>query len=178
LTELGGSEKNAPDDVLKRFSTFDEAWWLQVLRSVRQDQNDSLTDACLSFVLERARSLRSVWKRKGDLTDQQLKDLNSRADNFFSSGNGRMLLAEKRRRLLQMGILLNVFKFKPYTMREESKESVMLVKSKHRVEPASKVSPLIRNVISIWQEDIHIYAFVERENSLALGEVVEAIMKD
>jgi HD superfamily phosphohydrolase len=178
LTALGGNEKNAPDDLLKRFSVFDEGWWLQVLRSVRLEQNDRLTNACLSLVLERARSLRSVWKRKGDLTPQQLIDLNSRADNFFSSGNGRMILAQKRRQLLEKGILLNVFKFKPYTMREESKQSVMLIKGKYRVEPASTVSPLIRNVISIWQEDIHIYAFVERESSLTLGEVVESIVED
>lgn len=178
LTALGGDGENAPDDLLKRFSVFDEAWWLQVLRSVRQEKNDSLTDACLSLVLERARSLRSVWKRKGDLTPQQLIDLNSRADNFFSSGNGRMILAQKRRQLLEKGILLNVFKFKPYTIREESKQSVMLIKGKYRVEPASMASPLIRNVISIWQEDIHIYAFVERESILTLDEVVDAIVKD
>jgi hypothetical protein len=178
LAVLGGSEKNNPDDLLKRFSMFDEAWWLQVLKSVRLEKNDSLTDSCLSLVLERGRSLRSVWKRKGDLTHQQLTDLNSRADNFFSSGNGRMILAEKRRQLLQMGILLNVFKFKPYTIREESRQSVMLIKGKHRVEPASIISPLIRNVTSIWQEDIHVYAFVERKSSLELSEVVEAIVKD
>jgi uncharacterized protein len=178
LTALGGDEKNDPNDLLKRFSVFDEAWWLQVLRGVQQEPNDSLTNACFSLVLERGRSLRSVWKRKGDLTHQQLTDLNSRADNFFSSGDGGMILAEKRRRLLQMGILLNVFKFKPYTMREESKQSVMLIKGKHRVEPASMVSSLIRNVISIWQEDIHIYAFVERDSPRTLTEVVDAIVKD
>jgi uncharacterized protein len=178
LTVLGDSNKSSPDVLLRQFSAFDEAWWLQVLRSVRREENDSLTDACLDLVLERGRSLRSVWKRKGDLKPEQLTVLNSRADSFFSSGNGRMILAQKRRQLLQMGILINVFKFKPYTIREESKQSVMLIKGKHRVEPASMVSPLIRNVVSIWQEDIHIYAFVERESKLTLNEVVEAIVND
>jgi HD superfamily phosphohydrolase len=178
LAALGGSESSAPDELLKRFSVFDDAWWLQILRNVRLEQNDSLTDACLSLVLERGRSLRSVWKRKGELTAQQLADLNSRADNFFASRNGRMLFAEKRRELLRKGILLNVFKFKPYAMREQSKQSVMLIKGKQRLEPASMVSPLIRNVVSIWQEDIHIYAFVERKSGLTLSEVIDAIVKD
>jgi hypothetical protein len=127
------------------------------------------------MILDRGRTLRSVWKRKGDLSGEQFAKLNAAVDAFFPGADEKIGLVEKRRKLLDQGILINGFKFKPYLRRQETDASVMLLKSKTGTQPASQASPLIQHLWDAWQKDIHVYAFVADESNLTLDEVVEAI---
>lgn len=178
LTELGGKHANG-EDLLLRVGKFDDGWWSGVLRSMQSNPLDELTGACLNLVLDRARTLKSVWKRKGDLTDTQFQKINETTDEFFVARSGAIAAAETRRRLLRKGILLNAFKFKPYARREPDKESVMLIiENNKKTVPASRISPIIRNLYSCWEEDIHAYAFVLNENAISIDEVIAEITRE
>lgn len=169
LQELGSTNLLKKANLLKQFGRFDDTWWVQVLRKLQHDNTDPLTRACLDLVLDRARTLQSVWKRRGDLTDEQAKKINSRVDGLFASPEHAIALADKRRHLLYQGILIMPFKFKPYARCEPEADgrSVMLVKSKTGTEPASKVSPLIRHLHDLWEQEIHLYAFTQSGSSVS-----------
>jgi hypothetical protein len=177
LGELGQHNFNQRGTaLLNLFSLFDDTWWIQSLRKLQeQKKTSSLLNACLSLVLDRGRTLRSVWKRKGDLAPEELKAINEKTDRMFASPSGHIELANKRKQLLEKGVLINAFKFKPYSRRQPSGESIMLVKSKNGIQSASAMSPLIRNLSDSWAEDIHLYAFVERGSTLTLEQVVQLI---
>ena len=176
LTELGGGSGRAPQDLLDEFAVFDDSWWIQVLRKLQQNEKEPLAISALGVVLDRKRGLRSVWKRKGDLSKPQREDINAKVNTLFSSDSGQILLTNKRRQLLESGILMNAFKFKPYLRRQPTGDSVMLIKGKTRTEPASAVSPLIRHLWDIWDEDIHLYAFVRTEDTATIDDVVKLIL--
>jgi HD superfamily phosphohydrolase len=175
LTQLGASDPDGK--LLDRFAQFDDTRWFGTLRSLQSGSHDELTKSCLDLVLDRKRTLRSVWKRKGELSPEQFKRLNGAVDNFFLGSDDKLGLQEKRRQLLDQGILINAFKFKPYLRREQTDDSVMLVKARKGIQPASEASPLIKHLWDAWDKDIHIYAFVSRESNLELNEVVEAVTK-
>jgi HD superfamily phosphohydrolase len=175
LQELGSTNLLKKANLLKQFGRFDDTWWVQVLRKLQEKNADPLTRACLDLVLDRARTLQSVWKRRGDLTDEQARKINSRVDGLFASAGHAIALADKRKHLLSQGILIMPFKFKPYARCEPDGRSVMLVKSKTRTEPASKVSPLIRNLHDLWEQEIHLYAFTQSGRSVSAEDVISSL---
>jgi HD superfamily phosphohydrolase len=175
LDALESLGRNDPDS-LTSYAIFDDTWWFQSLRVFRRTSSNLLTNACLDLVLDRQRTLRSVWKRKGDLTPEQRERINSKVDGLFTSADGPIALAQKRRQLLDEGILIAPFKFNPLTRRKPDRESVMLIKSANGTVPASTVSPLIAHLRDSWEQDIHLYAFVLQDNSATLNEIVSKIL--
>ena len=177
LAELGNRDSNeSGEDLLRRFSLFDDTWLLQSLRKLQAHSTEPLLSACLSLVLDRGRTLKSVWKRKGDLQTDEFEAINGKIDKFFAVPSGKLEFASKRKGLLDKGILINAFKFRPYLRRQPTNDSVMLIKSKNRTVPASSASALINNMQEAWKGDVHLYAFVERSSSLTLGEVVQMVV--
>lgn len=178
IEELGAPSLTGKKNLLQKLAPFDDGWWVQSLRQVKKDATDSLTLACLELTLDRKRTLRSVWKRKGDLTDDQSKAINSRTGDLIAPESGTIRLANKRRQLLKEGILIMPFKFKPYARREPDKKSVMMIKSKDRIDPASTVSSLIDRLQDAWDRDIHLYAFVSTESNLSAKSVIDAVLEE
>jgi len=178
IEELGASSLAGRRDLLGKLAVFDDAWWIQVLRQIQQHESDNLTRACLNLTLDRTRTLRSVWKRKGELTEKQFRAINAKVEELIAPESGRIDLANKRRELLNDGILIMPYKFKPYARREPDKKSVMMIKTKDRTEPASTVSPLINRLQDAWDEDLHLYAFVRSDSGLTLEKVIEAVLAE
>lgn len=176
IEELGAPSLSGKADLLHRLAVFDDAWWTQVLREMEKRETDKLTRACLELTLDRRRTLRSVWKRRGDLSDKQFKAINSKVEELIAPKSGPIDLANKRRQLLQQGILIMPFKFKPYSRREPDKKSVMMIKSKGRSEPASVVSSLINHLQDAWEKDLHLYAFVAHDSNLSIDSVLGAVL--
>jgi len=176
LTELGAGDSEGSENLLREFALYDDSWWIQTLRKLQGREQERLAAAALGLVLDRKQSLRSVWKRKGDLSKGQREQINTKVNSLFASPGGLISVASKRRQLLETGILINAFKFKPYLTRQPTGDSVMLIKAKGRTEPASAVSPLIRHLWDIWNEDIHLYAFVCAEDSVSIEEVVRLVL--
>ena len=173
LGKLGSDDfRHGGTELLDEFSLFDDTWWVQSLRKLQQGTTDSLLRACLDLVLDRGRTLRSLWKRKGDLRQGEFKAINAKVDMLFAAQTGQLEFANKRKQLLERGVLINAFKFRPYLRRQPNGDSLMLIKSRGATYPASAMSSLIRNMYDAWEGDIHLYAFVERTSSLTTDEVV------
>jgi HD superfamily phosphohydrolase len=164
-------------DILERFETYDDAWWLQQLRTHDQNARDSrhggtLRNA-LDLVLRRQPRFHSVWRRRGDLNQDQIATINSLADDTTDR------LEKIRRKLQQKGILSVVHEFKPYTKIKEGKnkdESLIHVRTtKGALEPASKFSPVFAAIDSAWKGDFHMHLFAE-DPTLATEDALKLIV--
>ena len=153
--------------LLKRFATYDDPWWTGVLRSIDKEDNDELLSLSLGLVLRRQRTFHSLWKRKGDLSDKLLADLNKQAA-LAKSEPERF---ETCRRELQdkQKTLLVLHTFTPYSIRAGGGllDSILLVKTRNGLRSASALSPLIRSLDSAWQEDIHLHAFAPMNSTFS-----------
>lgn len=98
---------------LFQYAVLDDGWWFQALRSLQTSTNETLLSACLAVALDRAPKLRSIWKRKGDLTLDQLTTLREHIKGWTSPETGRVRLQETRRRLMEQGVLVTFFRFRP-----------------------------------------------------------------
>jgi HD superfamily phosphohydrolase len=180
LATLGESKplsiENA-EALLKRFATYDDPWWTEILRSIDKENNDELLSLSLGLVLRRQRTFHSLWKRKGDLSDKLLADLNKQA-GLAKSEPERF---ETSRRELQdkQKTLLVLHTFKPYSVRAGGglQDSILLVKTRHGLRPASALSPLIRSLDSAWQEDIHLHAFAPMASALSAEDLLKALSR-
>lgn len=167
---------------LKAYAELDDSWWLLQLRGLQASASEPLLSACLDLVLDRAPKLKSLWKRKGDLSVDQLAALKQCVQELTSPVAGKkMTLQATRRRLLEHGVLFCFFRFKPYVEIRDTtqKDSVMLVRSKNgELRPAARMSPLIRHLRDLWEEDIHLYAFTDRENAITIDRLVGLMTMD
>jgi HD superfamily phosphohydrolase len=172
LKGLATDEERAA--ALAEYALLDDTWCFQGLRSLQRDTSGGLLRACLDVVLDRAPKLRSIWKRKGDLSHEQLQTLRDRIKEMTSADSGTVMLAEVRRRLMEQGVLFTLFKFRPYSEDRSTGQSVMLIRSRNGSHlPASEMSPLIRGLKDLWEQDIHLYAFAEVSNSISIDRVLE-----
>jgi HD superfamily phosphohydrolase len=172
LKELATNEDRRA--ALWQYAILDDGWCFQGLRGLQKTTTEPLLSACLAVALDRAPRLRSIWKRKGDLSPAQFATLKERIKDLTSSGTGKLRLQEVRRRLIEQGVLFTLFQFRPYSEdRSANKDSVMLIRSRDgNLVPASRMSPLIRHLQDLWEEDIHLYAFAERSNPISIDEVL------
>jgi len=159
---------------LSEYAVLDDTWCFQGLRSLQKKKTTKgLLSACLDAVLDRGPKLRSLWKRKGDLSPEQFQTLRARIKEMTSADTGTVMLQEVRRRLMEKGVLFTLFRFRPYSEDRNSGESVMLIRSRNgALVPASKMSPLIRGLKELWDQDIHLYAFAEVGNQITTDDVL------
>jgi hypothetical protein len=74
-------------------------------------------------------------------------------------------------------ILIAVHRFKPYTTLYGCGDSVLLVRTRFGLQPASKMSPLLRSLEQAWKEDVHMHAFTTTDNEMNAAEVISAMNK-
>lgn len=173
------SNKEEREDALRQYSVLDDGWWFQGLRKLQANPTTPLLSSCLSVVLDRGPRLKSLWKRKGDLSDEQFDLLKKRVKSLLSSESGKVGLQGAKQRLLEKGVLFTSFRFTPYAVDRASGESAMRIRSKNgELVSASKMSPLIRHLESLWQEDLHFYAFAEITNPISIDEVLDLLDSD
>lgn len=176
-SEMAGSDEKG--EVLLEYAALDDSWAFQALRVLQRSTNDPLLLDCLGVALDRDPKLRSVWKRKGDLTDEQRLRLSDCASQLTSVNGGTLRMQEVRRRLLDNGVLFTFFQFKPYLIDRSTNQSVMQVLSRDgQLRPASQMSPLIRHLKDLWKEDIPLYAFVKQTDSISIDELLELMTPD
>jgi hypothetical protein len=135
-----------------------------------------LLHGCYSLLLDRDRhSLKSSWKRKGDLTNEQLKSLNDALASFFKNQNSQIDLQDRRERLAKDDVLVVIHHFTPYKRRLGTQESLMSVKTASGVKPASQISPIIRSLLTLWEEDVHVHAAKTLSSALGRETIVRAL---
>lgn len=178
LNELQGarSAKQAKD-LLTQFAEHDDPWWLQILRACEQKSEAyaGLLQATTSLILRREPTLKSLWKRKGDLSKSQIARLN----RLFRSPEYGPLIQQVRRELAKKGVLLVLHKFRPYGITlggNPKRDSITLIQSDNRFIPVVQLSPLIRALRDAWDEDLQIHAFALRSSDVTKEQVLESLL--
>ncbi|HEY6446661.1 MAG TPA: hypothetical protein VIY53_09395, partial [Acidobacteriaceae bacterium] len=179
LTELESILNESSDGVkarslLEAFSRHDDPWWLEVMREATPSEGQELLVASRAVILERQPSLRSVWKRKGDLTDKERKEINALAaretDDLEAFGRATRRLRERQ------NILLAIHRFKPFTKTADG-SSVLIVRTRKGLRPASEMSALLRSLDAAWEDDVHVHAFTAKSNRMTPADVISAMKR-
>ncbi len=168
---LGEPDSAQAEKLLRAFKPFDDSWWFELMQAL-PSASDVLFRACSELLLDRSQTLRSVWKRKGDLSRTQVFALNSLVSESLTK------LSLVRSRLQSRGILLLMHKFRPVRLRSGgSGESLMLVRTANKtLIPVTSHSTLIHSLLRAWNEDIHLHAFQLSSNSSTPDEVFQMII--
>lgn len=129
---------NRARELLRGFAQHDDPWWIGVLRRLN-NQDDPLLRASLGLILERKQTFQSLWKRKGQLTEDQRKKIN----NFNDLSRTQPVQFENQIRKLREEdkVLLAFHNFKPYAVLSDGEQSQMMVKTENGLRSASELSP-------------------------------------
>jgi len=168
-------------EALHSYAILDDGWWFQQLRGLQSSTDEPLLSACLDVALDRGPRLKSLWKRKGDLSPDQLDAFKQHIKNWTSPETGKVRLQDTRRRLISRGVLFTFFRFRPFVeVRDvENRDSVMLIRSKGgQLRPVSQMSPLVRHLRELWEEDIHLYAFAGKSNTITIDQLLDLMTSD
>lgn len=163
LTIIGGG--NAKDsgrerEIVEGFALYDDGWWFQVLRGLACPEGRPALREALELVLRRGSTIRSVWKRRGDLSDDQLREVNALAARARSDVT--LAFERRRRELANDGTFAVVHSFKPYARilkGPEAGESLVQVRTSHKLRPASRLSPVFKSLSEMWENDVHAQVF-------------------
>ncbi len=154
--------------LLSSFAERDDPWWIGILRQLDRGK-DKLLDASLGLILEREPNLRSVWKRKGQLTAEQRKKINDFRKLTNVAVLGKQIVGLRKNH----NVLLVIHNFKPYSTLPGSQHSQMMVRTKKGLRSASELSPLIQSLRKAWQDDVHVHAFTLKSSTMSVEEVIE-----
>ncbi len=162
LADLGSEkelDETAATKLLIDIGKFDDGWWTQVLK--KTSNATPMLRNCLGLVLSRQFTLKSIWKRKGDISPQSLARVNAYLTEMLRGERAASELAQLRQRLEKNNLLVSVHKFSPYKIRESNDgrdESLMLVRlADGQLRPVATHSPLLRSLVTAWDEDIHLH---------------------
>jgi HD superfamily phosphohydrolase len=179
LTELE-SILNEPSDganartLLKAFSRHDDPWWLEILREAKPAEGQDLLAASRGVILERQPSLLSVWKRKGDLSDKERREINALA---ASETDDLEAFERATRRLREhQNILIAIHRFKPYTKAADG-SSILMIRTRNGLRPASEMSSLLLSLDAAWADDVHMHAFTTETNRMSASAVISAMKR-
>lgn len=158
LEEFAGStslDKASAQRLLDRFATYDDAWWIQVLRSVVP--SEPILNACLALIVQRQPAFLSYWKRKGQLSEEARKALRELALT-------PALYSAALKGLEKQGILMAIHKFSPFkTAFSETigngKSIAAVIVGGRKLLPASELSKLLPALEDAWNEDVQAHAF-------------------
>jgi HD superfamily phosphohydrolase len=186
-------------DLLKKFARFTDAWWIQVLQQFRDvGTHSELLRACLDLVLDRERSLESVWKGRCDLGVDNINLLNKELDLLFSTSATQAEISDRFDDLLRKNILVVTHKFTPYARQQwkggdddsnslatgrggtgkDALDSVVRIRTKkeRQLVSLSKVSPLVRSLQLAWSEDPHLHAFTLKGSGITPKDIFEMLV--
>lgn len=166
------SDTRKPPELLTAYAEFDDNWWYWVMRSLLPSK-EPLLEACLLFVLRREQTLRSVWKRPGELDD----DTHERLRNIVPYQDPAAWVS-RIEQLRERNVIVVSHRFRPFGEVIGSKdESIVRILTKGGLQPASTYSPLMRSLKEAWGSDIKVHAFEPATQNSKPQEIVDALTK-
>lgn len=178
--------KDEANQLLDRFARYTDGWWLERMADA-EGRGDELYEACRKLVLHRERTLRSVWKREGELPEDLTSRLNEAVLKLSGQKNKEVLRAVSTHLETQDKILLMAHKFKPYEP-NFAKEIVSpgdgakryhshlrIQVAKDRFVSATTLSPLMLSLEEDWRRSLHCHLFCLAERVLSAQEGVELL---
>jgi HD superfamily phosphohydrolase len=166
LTMIGAGDirkTGRGQEVVEAFALVDDGWWIQILRDLPAAPGSPLA-AALGLVLRRERGITSVWKRRGDLTDSQLVEVNTLAG--IARNDVDLRFERQRRELAARGIFVLAHRFRPYAKiirGPDQGQSLVYVRTRLGLRPASRLSPIFKSLTEIWENEVHLQAFSVEE---------------
>ena len=181
-----GSKTIAPSErktFLRTYARFDDAWWFETMRRMKRG-SDPLLTASLNLIIHREQTLKSLWKRRGQIEDRREALSDAAADvSAFE---------RKRADLLKDGVLVHRHVFRPYRLKPgadknpDTRQSVLAVRTRPetpkgssdgKLQPAAKLSPLINALWAAWKEDVHVHAFALKSSEWDAEQVIKRLIE-
>jgi len=174
---LLGESLDAPssEEALSMFSEFDDANWRRVIADT--PTRDSLHSACKDVILRRAPTLRSLWKRKGDLSSGLRKELGRRFSGTLRIGSSARLRSAhdelRDRQMLVASHTFRSYRIDPSRPRKGSPTSRFRVRTNSGLEPLTALSPLVRSLAKAIDEELplHVFAMTEFQDQEAQRQI-------
>lgn len=164
---LGDLERIAADDqgrigleepsILERFATYDDVWWLGLMRGLEPARRDGWTD----LVLSRGRGPVSLWKRP-DQFPLELVTFNEGLPDLEDDES----LAKWQRHADSMApdVLIVRHPFCPWDSdRDTPQQSTLQVATDQGLVPLTDLSALTASLREVWRRDIQVQAFALTE---------------
>ncbi len=164
----------ASDDVLDRFSDYDDAWWIGLLRDrLRSGDVDESVEPWLALFTRRRPGPVSLWKRPSEFPIADRADWNGRLPG---SEDFELQHAWENARgdLKEQGVLVERLPFRPWTADDDG-ESILLVPTSAGRVPLTRLTSLVHALAAAWQEELQVFAFADRADRVEPSEVLERL---
>ena len=164
LTKAKGAE------LLHAFADYDDIWWTELMR----ERSRSDPDEWLQLVCWRKAGPKSLWKRTGEFAGE-LKKWNQNLPKS-SDLEAQLQWSEAVSDLKKPGVLVVRHHFSPWIADPVSRHSLLSVQQNHdKLEPVSKLSPLVYSLVDAWMSDIQVQAFCKSDVNISKEKVIERL---
>ena len=176
-TVLTAGHGGRPDpELLNRFATYDDGWWMSFMRERAAEHPD---DEWAQLVCWRARGPRSLWKRAMQFP-VDLRDFNGRLPKRTDI-QARAAFDDAVRGLRDDGVLIVLHSFAPWkassaTEGTETPQSALsFFDPEHGLTPVSVASYPIASLREAWMHDVQVHAFARSDVQLTPADVIERL---
>jgi HD superfamily phosphohydrolase len=205
----GGTDANASAALLTEFARYSDGWWMEKLRAFRakvhdrreaniadrrtrgggssppSDRSAEILLACLDLILDRGRTLKSVWKREGDLNHDLVGRLNSAVDGLMKPEKQALPRFLKALREDANPVLAVVHRFTPFKFAKDPDTLEMrhgvakfcVSRGDTTIVPMTELSPLVGSLVRDWEAGLHVHAFVLKQDTRTREQIAELIIK-
>jgi len=163
------------------FSRYTDHWWMEsILQQAGTLRMSPLGAACFDLIMHRKPTLRSVWKREGDLSDHDTLRLRGALKKIELPTNQRIVT---KRMAEEHNLLLAVHKFKPYSglpgtssKTESAPVSRLQMRlGNNKYAPVSQMSPLLQALYHDWEKSLPAHVFALTTDSRSASDIVETL---
>lgn len=168
----------ARQELLYRFATYDDMWWMMLMRSYLEGMRRGDADkGWLELVCWRKPGPETLWKRVDDFPTRingspvTLREFNKLLPQSFESKViDEWVRAEHE--LRKQNVLVLRRTFVPWTKKNGSEESVLSIMGRDkRMVPVSRASPLVHALWDAWLNDVQVRAFAQSDSGVTKEEV-------
>lgn len=174
IEEIAGSaEPERAGELLARFATYDDVWWMGVMREANELEGDD--DPWLRLVCSRAPGPETLWKRILDFPPElALAEWNAALpDRNDDEAEARWSTTLDE--LEQEGILIVRHHFSPWRKDPDGASRLKIYHPEVGLVPLTRISYMVESLQSAWMSDIQVHAFAERNEHLSKEEVLERL---
>jgi len=158
-------------ELLERFASYDDVWWLALTRRYEQGASDEW----VSLVCWRSPGPWSLWKRVGDFP-VPLKEWNQLVAKLKDLDTARRW-AHVVEELESQGVLVMAHDFAPWKADpKQSDDSLLGVASEDgSLTPVTRLSPVVRALGDAWMSDIQVQAFATSDSGVSAADVIQKL---
>ena len=177
-------KKDERSKFLDRFAGYDDVWWTGILRE------HTPRDEWFELVCSRQANPRTLIKWAGDFPEgmditewnkilpKKVKPTSTLEEREKSLAVAKAWSAELLRLKNKEGVLIIRHKFQPWESDNDNKgedSNLSVLKKDGRLQPVTKLSPLIRSLRSAWSEELQVLAFAPSSCNMNAEQVYKSL---